>query len=415
MTKVLHRPMFARTKTGGLKKILYAKAGVSVDKYRPREQVKSQWGKFFDFLNPFGGDYNIVGRNDEGKFYSQAIEDITGADAATREIKKKDPERKLGLFEYLPFYSGLGDLNFKPEVDDPRKEKELGKKIEAPAKIKPVGGMLPGGKHEKAVYGPGALESLKGEDDAKSLGQEIKSGSMDDMIKERIGLFEKYLNKDSKDRMKAGAWQSLTEFGLNMASSKGDNFVQIVAESAKDPLKTFTSLGKEVADRAEKIKMAGVESGVGAYEKALDRALTREEIEAENRPEIIKVIEGFKATNKDFAALPIEAQIRLAKTKAVRGQQEYLQDVTETILKNEDAINMLLGQYADQDGNLPEGLSLESVVSNFATNLYNSITGGTGGGEGEQIIVKTQEDFDALPDGTVFYQEVDGVLQKRQK
>jgi len=123
----------------------------------------------------------------------------------------------------------------------------------------------------------------------------------------------------------------------------------------------------------------------------------------------------FKATNKDFAALPIEAQIRLAKTKAVRGQQEYLQDVTETILKNEDAINMLLGQYADQDGNLPEGLSLESVVSNFATNLYNSITGGTGGGEGEQIIVKTQEDFDALPDGTVFYQEVDGVLQKRQK
>ena len=45
--KVLNRPMFAKMKNGELKKILYAQDGTEV--YRPREDVKKGWSKFFDF------------------------------------------------------------------------------------------------------------------------------------------------------------------------------------------------------------------------------------------------------------------------------------------------------------------------------------------------------------------------------
>ena len=77
-------------------------------KIRPAEDVKSTWGDVIDFLGPFSGEINIF----------QGMEDITGADAATDLIKKTDPDRDIGLFEYMPFYSGLGDWNLRPEVTE---------------------------------------------------------------------------------------------------------------------------------------------------------------------------------------------------------------------------------------------------------------------------------------------------------
>lgn len=77
-------------------------------KIRPAEDVKSTWGDVIDFLGPFSGDINIF----------RGMEDITGADAATDLIKKTDPDRDIGLFEYMPFYSGLGDWNLRPEVTE---------------------------------------------------------------------------------------------------------------------------------------------------------------------------------------------------------------------------------------------------------------------------------------------------------
>jgi hypothetical protein len=75
-------------------------------KIRPREKVKSQWGDIIDFLGPFSGDINIF----------KGMEELTGADEATKRIHETDPERKISPFEYAPFYSGLGDWNLRPEV-----------------------------------------------------------------------------------------------------------------------------------------------------------------------------------------------------------------------------------------------------------------------------------------------------------
>tara|TARA_R110001599_G_scaffold353747_1_gene596269 strand:- start:3955 stop:4428 length:474 start_codon:yes stop_codon:yes gene_type:complete len=44
-----------------------------------------------------------------------------------------------------------------------------------------------------------------------------------------------------------------------------------IARSAKDPLKTFTAIGAAAKDRADKIKMAGVEAGIKADEAQKER------------------------------------------------------------------------------------------------------------------------------------------------
>jgi len=77
-----------------------------MEKIRPGKEVKSQWGDIIDFLGPFSGDINIF----------KGMEELTGADEATKRIHETDPERKIGPFEYAPFYSGLGDWNLRPEV-----------------------------------------------------------------------------------------------------------------------------------------------------------------------------------------------------------------------------------------------------------------------------------------------------------
>ena len=77
-----------------------------MEKIRPGEKVKSQWGDIIDFLGPFSGDINIF----------KGMEELTGADEATKRIHETDPDRKIGPFEYAPFYSGLGDWNLRPEV-----------------------------------------------------------------------------------------------------------------------------------------------------------------------------------------------------------------------------------------------------------------------------------------------------------
>ena len=123
---------------------------------------------------------------------------------------------------------------------------------------------------EKPKNSPSGIPKPKEEPDANKIDKEIKKGTLDDLIKERIGIFEKYLG-DGKDTVRSGGFAALTEFGLNLASARGGNFMDKIARSAKDPLKTFTAIGMAAKDRADKIKMAGVEAGIKADEAQKER------------------------------------------------------------------------------------------------------------------------------------------------
>ena len=74
-------------------------------KIRPQEEVSEQWGSLFDKLKYINPKYYIG-------------EAIKGNIEAREKIEEFDPDREIGFFENFPFYSGLGDWNWRPEVTE---------------------------------------------------------------------------------------------------------------------------------------------------------------------------------------------------------------------------------------------------------------------------------------------------------
>ena len=382
--KVLDRPMFAKMRNGELKKILYAQDGTEV--YRPREDVKKGWGKFFDFLNPIGGDYNIIGRNEDGKIYSQAMEDITGADAATKKIKALDPERKVGLFEYLPFYSGLGDWNFKPEVVRPgEKEPEWDEinKIKISEEQK---------KRDQEDEQKGPEKKEKEVVEVTDLKEEIKSGNLDDQIREKIEIFEKYLGKDTDKKKETAKNEAMIQFGLNLASSRGGNLMEKIATSAKDPLSNYAKVGKEILNRAEKIKEAGIESGIQSFEKAQTREF-EERIEREKSAADVKIQELKNEATK-------------------KSRSEFVGDAIANILADENARFSFTSVAYDADGKrLPEYANVTDaeIISTQINEVWQSANPTRiPAGEAGQAV------FDSLPSGAYYLDEETGIVSKKK-
>ena len=377
--KVLNRPMFAKMKNGELKKILYAQDGTEV--YRPREDVKKGWSKFFDFLNPIGGEYNILGINEDGKLYSQAMEDLTGADLATKKIQALDPDRKIGLFEYLPFYSGLGDLNFKPEVVRPGEEEPSMEDIEKRRSA-------PGDEQKKRDQEDKQQGPEKEVVEVEDLKEQVKSGSLDDTIREKIEIFEEYLGKDTDKKKQAAKYEAMVQFGLNLASARGGNLIDKIATSAKDPLSNFAKVGKEILNRAEKIKEAGIEAGIKSFEAAADREVQREGQE-------------------------VDLQIQQLKNDASKkSRSEFVADAVANILADENARLSFTSPAYDADGKrLPAYANITDaqIVSEQINEVWQSANPTRiPAGEAGQAV------FDSLPSGAYYLDEETNIVSKKK-
>ena len=196
----------------------------------------------------------------------------------------------------------------------------------------------------------------KTKDDPNDLSKKIDDGELDDYISKNIGLFEKYLG-DGKEKTKAAGFQALTEFGLNLATARGGNFLDKVARSAKDPLKTFAEIGKAAKNRADKIKMAAIETGIQQREAALDRKET-------DKPDDIKTLEYFLSI-PGLKDKPIEELIRLSKSKATMSDDDFRKE--------------LILSLTPQIGTTITAEQLPAIVDSVV-NLANIGTGTTGGG-----------------------------------
>ena len=99
--------------------------------------------------------------------------------------------------------------------------------------------------------------------------KKFKARNVDEILnseefKKTQTAYEKLYGYDP-DFLKGQAYQQLAQFGLNLASAKGGNTVQKIAESAKSPLATFAAIGAE----AQKAKREGkLEAGKGAIKEA---------------------------------------------------------------------------------------------------------------------------------------------------
>ena len=186
-----------------------------------------------------------------------------------------------------------------------------------------------------ASEGDKKIEKKK-KDDATDLDDKIKKGGLDDFIKERMDLFDKYLG-DNKEQVKSGGFAALTEFGLNLASARGGNLMDKIARSAKDPLKTFTAIGMAAKDRADKIKMAAIESGIEAEQAALDRAGDTEGTTFQKNLATLKTMftdEGGELT------IPQEDLINMAKAGGTTSKKEFFATIIPQLMTTQDPLTM---------------------------------------------------------------------------
>lgn len=194
---------------------------------------------------------------------------------------------------------------------------------------------------------------------------DINEGNLDDYISKNIGLFEKYLG-DGKEKTKAVGFQALTEFGLNLATARGGNLIDKIARSAKDPLKTFAEIGKAAKNRADKIKMAAIETGIQQSEAEKDRAET-------DKPNDVKTLEYFLKI-PGLKDKPIEELIRLSKSKATMSDEDFKKELILAFAPNIDRIGG------------PE--KVEELVRGIM-----ALGTGTGGGTGGGLSVQEQVDL----------------------
>jgi hypothetical protein len=211
--------------------------------------------------------------------------------------------------------------------------------------------------------------------DAKITSDQIKSGELDDFIKERIDLFEKYIGDDTRKRTKTAGYNAMVQFGLNLATKRG-NLIEGIAESAKEPLKEFAKLGNDLMDRAASIKKAGIESGVSAYDKAQDREIDEKAIAAD----IIK--ERIKANARKLS--PGEFY---AKTMADIQSSDELRSQIESVNYKEDGRTLV-----------DEPVPVETLYERYINDSYNSYNAvEIPKGQAGQELIQT------LPSGTRFY------------
>ena len=350
---VLNRPMFARMKDGTIKPVQYAAVGLLV----PAAQVGSR-------LLPYAGrglqaikntlpaiinkGRSLITRGGPkvtGGGTGTAVVPYTGGGAGLPAVSSV-AKSKLPLLRMFGLASAPLALDQLTEFAEKEEVKE-----EVPTKKRKFGSGIEEEGGPKGKYDHQKKEVFKEE-----ITKDIKSGNLDEMISERMELFNRHLG-DSKDKLKAGGYAALTEFGLNLASARGGNLMDKIARSAKDPLKTFTDIGATAAERADKIKMAAIESGVSAMESEKDRQGRMDIAQLQNMPDFVKTLEYFE-TIPELAKLPVETKARLAKTKAVQSDQEFIKEISIELIKaGEDA----------------------GDVASIAQGILTSITGESGG------------------------------------
>ncbi len=241
---------------------------------------------------------------------------------------------------------------------------------------------------------PGAGNTRRGDsgktkpepkDDAKVTSDQIKSGELDDFIKERIDLFEKYIGDDTRKRTKTAGYNAMVQFGLNLATKRG-SLVEGIAESAKEPLKEFAKLGNDLMDRAASIKKAGIESGVSAYDKAQDREIDEKAIQADI------IAERIKADARNLNA------------------GEFYTTTFERITSDQNTLDSILASNYEADGRtlkknaVPEKQLIDAYIGQLYQS-YNSVELPSGAAGAEL--------YDSLPSGTRYFSAEDGIYNTK--
>ena len=367
--QVLNRPMFAKMKDGTIKPVQYAQVGMFI-----------QGGKYaLPYLQSASKALTKIPGIDYAKNYAIQLPSVIKRglpDIYRKYIRKSDKKLNtppsgagqgdaLGLAsrinlpavqgsrELVPYVSKLKPYNLKNMINPALTMSSLATLpyLEEGMTETETETVLPGVSDEQRKRDREDEQRGMPKDDkkdVKNFDDMLKKGDLDSMIKDKIEIFEKYLGKDVDKRKKSAGYNAMIEFGLNLASARGGNLVDKISRSAKDPMAKFADVGKKILDRAEQIKMAGVEAGITASEKAADRDVERESIAAD------KEIQQMKndATKMD--------------------KQQFMLEYSGKLLTDSDALKQVMRPYLDENGKLSKGTTPQMIVQATLENVWQS-------------------------------------------
>jgi len=197
-----------------------------------------------------------------------------------------------------------------------------------------------------------------------------KIGEEEEKISDLEALKKKYLEKSElykellgnpEEMNRRQGFLQLAQFGLNLASAQGSNFLDKVAKSAKDPLEAFAELGRKAYEDERAVSLLALEA-------------TEEDIATERAAELEKELAEIK--NKEGT----DFQANLATI------EERLGDSVDELTKVRLARGLSAGQSRedrifdtfDTIANLPLNLGkTQAQLMQDATALVDAVSGGT--------------------------------------
>ena len=119
----------------------------------------------------------------------------------------------------------------------------------------------------------------RSDDVDKNIGdEEEKVSDFEELKKKYLEKSELYkeLLGNPKEMIKRQGFLQLAQFGLNLASAQGSNFLDKVAKSAKDPLNAFAELGRKAYEDERAVNLLALEATEKDIATEQDAALRRE-------------------------------------------------------------------------------------------------------------------------------------------
>ena len=198
-------------------------------------------------------------------------------------------------------------------------------------------------------------------------------GDEEEKVSDFEALKKKYLEKSElykellgnpKEMIKKQGFLQLAQFGLNLASAQGSNFLDKVAKSAKDPLNAFAELGRKAYEDERAVNLLALE----ATEKDIaadEDAILRKELAilAKDDPDNLTNFQKNLATIEEKLGDQYDMETKIRMARGLSGGDSRADRIQATF---------------DTIANLPLNLGKsQDVLMQEAANFVDFMTGET--------------------------------------
>ena len=247
-------------------------------------------------------------------------------------------------------------------------------------------------KNEEDV--PKPKGDLTDPDDAGDKERE-KLQSLEELVKEKSAIYKNLIG-DPKEMLRQQGFLQLAQFGLNLASAKGGNFAEKIANSAKDPLQTFAALGQQAMKDERAIDLLAIESAEADI--AREKKFQQEQVlKSFDKDTIDKYADIIKKANPDANEQEINQKtLNLLEGKSGKTDDEIKNDLFEELVSTSATLATL-------DPRTPEYLSTYNSIKNIVFGeddtmkvgeLFQDDKGDTYRFDGKELVLVTPEKKD---------------------